>query len=81
MPLHQLRNPGQRPEGERTLWPPARSLSAAQGNSWDVAHCPMTQRSTRPVSASDAREALAKDGEFFRACEYCRPDTKLGILD
>ena len=45
-----------------------------------VADCTMTQRDTRPVSAEDARQALG-DPTFFRACGFCRPDSKLGVLD
>jgi hypothetical protein len=39
------------------------------------------QRGTRPISADDARAALSRDRGFFRACDLCRPDTELGILD
>ncbi|WP_336115244.1 DUF6233 domain-containing protein [Streptomyces sp. PTD9-10] len=46
-----------------------------------LADCTMTQRGTRPVSADDARKVLSQDPQFFRACEFCRPDTKLGIVD
>ncbi|WP_265560974.1 DUF6233 domain-containing protein [Streptomyces hygroscopicus] len=46
-----------------------------------LADCTMTQRETRPISPDDARAALSKDRKFFMSCEFCRPDTKLGILD
>ncbi|MFE5941543.1 DUF6233 domain-containing protein [Streptomyces sp. NPDC056480] len=33
----------------------------------------------RPLSRDDARQALTDGG--IRACEICRPDSELGILD
>ncbi|MFF9158274.1 DUF6233 domain-containing protein [Streptomyces sp. NPDC014846] len=42
--------------------------------------CTMIQRDTNPISADDARQALASDGKFFRVCEFCRPDTGLKIV-
>ncbi|MFB7225400.1 DUF6233 domain-containing protein, partial [Streptomyces sp. NPDC056227] len=38
-----------------------------------------TSNNTHPVSAQDARMALA-DAQL-EACVFCRPDTELGILD
>jgi len=38
----------------------------------------MPERDTRSISADDARTALAKDGRFFLACEFCAPDKALG---
>ncbi|MER6432113.1 DUF6233 domain-containing protein [Streptomyces sp900105245] len=37
--------------------------------------CTMIQRDANPISADDARQALTSDGKFFRACEFCSPDT------
>ncbi|MFJ8760861.1 DUF6233 domain-containing protein [Streptomyces cyaneofuscatus] len=40
--------------------------------------CPMAgQRQMRPISAEEARRALA---ETVPACQFCRPDSELGIL-
>ncbi|MFF8868476.1 DUF6233 domain-containing protein [Streptomyces sp. NPDC015139] len=39
------------------------------------------QRDANPISADQARRALTGDGKFFRACEFCRPDTALQIPD
>lgn len=43
-----------------------------------LATCTMPERDTQPISADDARTALAKDGQFFEACEFCAPDKPLG---
>jgi hypothetical protein len=42
------------------------------------ADCTMPERETRPISADDARTALAKDAKFFQACEFCAPGKSLG---
>ncbi|WP_420711845.1 DUF6233 domain-containing protein [Streptomyces sp. MMG1533] len=41
--------------------------------------CTMTSHLTHPVNAHEARLALT-DAQL-EACSFCRPDTKLGILD
>lgn len=41
--------------------------------------CRMASRHTRPLTREQAVQALA--GGRVRACEICRPDTELGILD
>ncbi|MBW8801424.1 MAG: hypothetical protein JF597_50160 [Streptomyces sp.] len=43
------------------------------------ADCTMAQRGTRPITAEGARQALVKDPQSFRPCEFCRPDRGLGI--
>ncbi|MGY4966789.1 DUF6233 domain-containing protein [Streptomyces sp. 900105245] len=43
------------------------------------ADCTVIQRDANPIGADDARQALTGDAKFFRACEFCRPDTALGI--
>ena len=74
-----LEAPTQRPSGYKV----EQKLSEGHplGAAIHLADCTMTQRGTRPISADDARQALSEDEKFFRACEFCRPDTKLGILD
>ncbi|MFH8577095.1 DUF6233 domain-containing protein [Streptomyces zaomyceticus] len=41
--------------------------------------CRMASKHVRPLTDEQARRALAVDG--IRACEICRPDAELGILD
>lgn len=36
-------------------------------------------RDDHPLGADDARTAIAKDGRFFHACEFCKPGESLGI--
>ncbi|WP_435253656.1 DUF6233 domain-containing protein [Streptomyces sp. 1222.5] len=43
-----------------------------------VAGCQQTERETRPVTAAEARQALTQDPKFFRPCEFCRPQQRLG---
>ncbi|WP_432171148.1 DUF6233 domain-containing protein [Streptomyces sp. 1222.5] len=45
------------------------------------ADCTMAQRDTNPIGADHARQALTSDQRFFRACDFCRPDTELGMPD
>ncbi|MEV6841715.1 DUF6233 domain-containing protein [Streptomyces sp. NPDC051133] len=60
----------------RSPCPPNHPLGAGV----HVADCTVIQRDTRPISADEARTALG-DGKFFRACEFCGPDSNLGFLD
>ena len=43
------------------------------------AGCTVIQRDANPICADDARRALTGDRRFSRACEFCRPDAKVGI--
>jgi hypothetical protein len=42
--------------------------------------CAMPSRRTREISAQEARVALTQDAGAA-PCEFCRPDTKLGLLE
>ncbi|MFF2306040.1 DUF6233 domain-containing protein [Streptomyces sp. NPDC058128] len=44
-----------------------------------IGDCPMTAPHRRPLSREEARQALTAGG--IRACDICRPDSELGILD
>ncbi|WP_404830788.1 DUF6233 domain-containing protein [Streptomyces albidocamelliae] len=42
-----------------------------------TAHCRQTERETRAITADEARQALAGDPKFFRACDFCQPGKAL----
>lgn len=46
-----------------------------------IGDCTMAARPTTGLTAEEARRALTKDAQFFHPCEFCRPDTALGILE
>ncbi|MFG2645897.1 DUF6233 domain-containing protein [Streptomyces sp. NPDC048370] len=48
-------------------------------NSVHIGDCALAGPQKRPLGQEQAREALTDGG--IRACEMCRPDTELGILD
>ncbi len=43
------------------------------------ADCTVIQRNANPIDGGDDRQALTGDGEFFHACEFCRPGGPPGI--
>jgi len=42
------------------------------------AGCTVIQRDANPIGVEDARQALTGDRKFFRACDFCWPDTAWG---
>ncbi|MEU7039379.1 DUF6233 domain-containing protein [Streptomyces sp. NPDC046237] len=44
-----------------------------------IGDCKLADPQKGPLSSDDARRALTEGG--IRACEICRPDSELGILD
>ncbi|MFE4057228.1 DUF6233 domain-containing protein [Streptomyces sp. NPDC059096] len=46
-----------------------------------VGDCTMTQRSASGISAAEARLALTQPAVGAEACEFCRPDTELGLTE
>lgn len=44
-----------------------------------IGDCKLAGPQKRPLSSDEARRALTEGG--IRACEICRPDSDLGILD
>ncbi|MEU7115095.1 DUF6233 domain-containing protein [Streptomyces sp. NPDC046182] len=44
-----------------------------------IGGCALARPQKRPLGSDDARRALTEGG--IRACEVCRPDSDLGILD
>ncbi|MEV4943484.1 DUF6233 domain-containing protein [Streptomyces zaomyceticus] len=44
-----------------------------------IGDCCLAVPHRKPLSSEEARRALADGGA--RACEICRPDSELGILD
>ncbi|MET9438994.1 DUF6233 domain-containing protein [Streptomyces sp. NPDC006551] len=44
-----------------------------------IGDCRMAGKITKPLSRDEARHALTAGG--IRACDICRPDSDLGILD
>ncbi|MFF1511939.1 DUF6233 domain-containing protein [Streptomyces sp. NPDC058326] len=44
-----------------------------------IAGCPLAGRHTRPLTRDEARHALTEGS--LPACEICRPDSDLGLLD
>ncbi|MFJ7997470.1 DUF6233 domain-containing protein [Streptomyces sp. NPDC096310] len=46
-----------------------------------VGDCSMTQRSASGISAAEARLALTQSAVGAQACEFCRPDTELGLTE
>ncbi|OKJ48627.1 hypothetical protein AMK27_38320 [Streptomyces sp. CB02009] len=44
-----------------------------------IGDCRLAARHRRPLSRDEARRALTNGG--IRACDICRPDSALGILD
>ncbi|MFE4054917.1 DUF6233 domain-containing protein [Streptomyces sp. NPDC059096] len=46
-----------------------------------VGDCTMTQRSASSCSAAEARLALTQAVVGAEACEFCRPDRELGLME
>jgi hypothetical protein len=43
--------------------------------------CTMSQRAPKGITAHEARTALEDEVISAEACQFCRPDTALGLLD
>ncbi|MFB7589392.1 DUF6233 domain-containing protein [Streptomyces sp. NPDC056169] len=67
------------PEGPTWVLSYLREGGQPVADSVHVGGCSMASRHTRSLDREQAREALASHG--IRACEICRPDSELGILD
>ncbi len=60
---------------------PKKHPSSPQPAHIHVADCTMNNRRTSPLTADQARIALRDPAGLMEACEFCRPDTELGLLD
>ncbi|MFD4314963.1 DUF6233 domain-containing protein [Streptomyces sp. NPDC058548] len=67
------------PEGPTLVLSYLREGGRAVADSIHLGDCRMAAKHTKPLTEEQARRALAVDG--LRACEICRPDAELGILD
>ncbi|WP_128382406.1 DUF6233 domain-containing protein [Streptomyces cavernae] len=65
------------------LLEPKRHPTAPQPAQIHLAKCAMPQRDTAPISEEEARLALADRAQpkVMEACQFCRPDTALGLAD
>ncbi|MFB7831991.1 DUF6233 domain-containing protein [Streptomyces sp. NPDC056056] len=67
------------PEGPTWILSYLRAGARPVADSVHIGDCVMASHHTKPLSREQAREALTAGG--IRACEICRPDSELGILD
>ncbi|WP_328941507.1 DUF6233 domain-containing protein [Streptomyces sp. NBC_00250] len=51
----------------------------ATADSVHLGDCHMTSHHTKPLDREQARQAITSGG--IRACEICRPDSELGVLE
>ncbi|MEK9523988.1 DUF6233 domain-containing protein [Streptomyces venezuelae] len=51
----------------------------ATADSVHLGDCRMVSHHTKPLDEQQARQAITAGG--LRACEICRPDSELGVLD
>lgn len=51
----------------------------ATADSVHLGDCAMVSHHTRPLDEQQARQAVTSGG--IRACEICRPDSELGVLE
>ncbi|MFE6787915.1 DUF6233 domain-containing protein [Streptomyces sp. NPDC057680] len=68
-----------RPEGPGWVLSFLREGGRPVADSIHIGDCRLAARHRRPLSRDEARQALTDGG--IRACDICRPDSELGILD
>jgi hypothetical protein len=68
-----------RPEGPTWILGYLRRGGQPVADSVHLGGCHLASGHTRPLDRDQAREALTTGG--IRACDICRPDSELGILD
>ncbi len=74
-----LRPVRQLPEGPGWVLSFLREGGRPVPDSVHIGDCRLAARHRKPLSRDEARRALTDGG--IRACEICRPDSELGILD
>ncbi|WP_329274045.1 DUF6233 domain-containing protein [Streptomyces sp. NBC_00691] len=67
------------PEGPGWVLSFLREGGRPVADSIHIGDCRLAARHRKPLSREEARRALTDGG--MRACEICRPDSELGILD
>ncbi|MFE5618303.1 DUF6233 domain-containing protein [Streptomyces sp. NPDC056524] len=67
------------PEGPGWVMSYLRVGGRPVADSVHMGDCALAGPQKRPLSSDDARRALTEGG--IRACEICRPDSELGILE
>ncbi|WP_031086784.1 DUF6233 domain-containing protein [Streptomyces sp. NRRL WC-3549] len=67
------------PQGPEWVMSYLRVRGSPLADSVHIGDCKLAGPQKRPLSGDDARRALTEGG--IRACEVCRPDSELGILD
>ncbi|MEU6882464.1 DUF6233 domain-containing protein [Streptomyces sp. NPDC046712] len=67
------------PEGPGWVLSYLRERGRPVADSIHIGDCRLAGKNTRPLGRDEARQALTAGG--IRACEICRPDSDLGILD
>lgn len=67
------------PEGPGWVLSYLRERGRPVADSIHIGDCRLAGQNARPLGRDEARQALTAGG--IRACEICRPDSDLGILD
>jgi hypothetical protein len=67
------------PEGPQYVLSFLRVGGKATADSVHLGDCRMTSHHTKPLDEGQARQAITSGG--IRACEICRPDSELGVLE
>ena len=68
-----------RQEGPEYVLSYLRAGGQATVDSVHLGDCRMTSHHTKPLDREQARQAITSGG--IRACEICRPDSELGVLE
>ncbi|MFE9738799.1 DUF6233 domain-containing protein [Streptomyces sp. NPDC006477] len=80
--LHKLRERASRLprlEGPEFLLSYLRAGGQPKADSVHLGDCRMVSHHTKPLDRDQARQAITSGG--IRACEICRPDSELGVLE
>ncbi|MFF0277430.1 DUF6233 domain-containing protein [Streptomyces sp. NPDC004330] len=67
------------PDGPAFVLSYLRVGGRATADSVHLGDCRMASHHTKPLDEQQARQAITAGG--IRACEICRPDSELGVLD
>jgi len=67
------------PDGPAYVLSYLRAGGKATADSVHLGDCRMASHHTKPLDEAQARQAITSGG--LRACEICRPDSELGVLE
>ncbi|MBP2581949.1 hypothetical protein J3A78_002427 [Streptomyces sp. PvR006] len=67
------------PDGPAFVLSYLRVGGKATADSVHLGDCRMVSHHTKPLDEAQARQAITSGG--LRACEICRPDSELGVLE